>query len=145
MQGRQLLERRTRMLTLKAQGVPLKTIIQDLSQEQECTPQALYTDWRKRELWATDVAQLDDPILLGELIQGLKQVIPNAWYEYKTNPNPSVKLGALKLVKETYVTLIEVLQSVGRLTKVPEALNIGLKWLDSENNNDTVQTSQGTG
>lgn len=124
MQGRELLERRTKMLTLKSQGVPLKTIINDFVSEYAVSKQALYKDWRTRKKWASDVAQLNDPALLDELIQGLKQIIPNAWYEYKTNPNPSVKLGALKLAKETYLNLIEIGQSTGQIERVPEKAEV---------------------
>lgn len=144
MRGRELRERRSRMVTLKAQGVGISKIVEDFSQEYGLHPQTLWKDWRLRDQWIQDVINLDEPTLLKELLQGLKQVIPNAWYEYKTNPNPSVKLGALRLAKETYLDIIQVLQSLGKLTRMPEVHEIGLKWLDSESNNDTVQTSQGT-
>jgi len=115
----QILERRPKMLTLRSQGVPLKTIIKDFVREYGVSKQALYKDWKKRNQWAREIARLEDPALLDELIQGLKQIIPNAWYEYKTNPNPSVKLGALKLAQQTYITLIEILQSMGIVAKEP--------------------------
>ena len=114
------------MLTLKSQGVPLRTIIEDFIKEFEISEQALYKDWRQRNKWARDIAQIKDPALLDELIQGLKQIIPNAWYEYKTNPNPSVKLGALKLAQQTYVVLVEILQSMGIVEKIPEEMHITL-------------------
>jgi len=119
------------MLTLKSQGVPLKTIIKDFVIDYEVSEQALYQDWRKRNIWARDIGRLRDPALLDELIQGLKQIIPNAWYEYKTNPNPSVKLGALKLAKETYMDLIDILQSMGIVEKMPEKIEAALKVIIS--------------
>ncbi len=112
------------MLKLRAQGVTLRTIIDDFISKYSVSEQALYQDWRKRVTWASQVVQLDDPALINELIQGLRQIIPNAWYEYKTNPNPSVKLGALKLAKETYMNIIEVLQSIGIVVKLPEKLEV---------------------
>ena len=144
MRGRKLRERRTKMLTLKAQGVGISKIVEDFSQEYGLHRQTLWKDWRLREQWVQDVINLDEPSLLNELLQGLKQVIPNAWYEYKTNPNPSVKLGALRLAKETYLDIIQVLQSIGKLERMPTVHEIGLKWLDSENNNNQLQASQGT-
>ena len=127
MQGRELSRRRLRMLTLKSQGAKLGTIINDFTEEYEVSKQALYKDWNKREQWASDVCELDEPALLTELVHGLRQVIPNAWYEYKTNPNPSVKLGALKLAKETYLDILEVLQSVGRIEKVADKVQAEIK------------------
>jgi len=115
------------MLTLKSQGAKLGTIVNDFTEEYKVSKQALYKDWNKREQWASDVCELDEPALLTELVHGLKQVIPNAWYEYKTNPNPSVKLGALKLAKETYLDILEVLQSIGKIEKVPEKAEITAK------------------
>jgi hypothetical protein len=118
------------MLALRSQGIPLKAIVKDFVREYGVSPQALYEDWRNRMEWADEVARVGDPTLIDEMVEGLRQVIPNAWYEYKTSPNPSVKLGALKLVKETYLNLIEVVQSLGSTHQKSAVREIRLKWLN---------------
>lgn len=119
-----LLERRTKMLNLLCKGVPLRTIVIDFSRDYDVSEKAIYMDWRNRQRWAPQIAQLNDPSLIDELVQGLKQILPNAWYEYKTNANPAAKVGALRLAKETYLDLVKVLQSIGRVEKAPEQLRI---------------------
>lgn len=141
MRGRQLLERRKRMLTLRSQGVPLRTIIVDLSKEHELSMEALYIDWGKRGKWASQVARLQDPTFIDQLVTGLKQIIPNAWYEYKTNTNPSVKLGALKLLKETYMDIIKTLQSLGVAVKIPSQAEVILKWAEYDPEDTTHKIS----
>jgi len=118
------------MVRLRSQGVPMHTIINDFVHEYHVSPQALYQDWWKRKQWIRDVVRLDDPTLIDEMLQGLMQILPNAWYEYKTNPNPSVKLGSLKLAKDTYKDIIEILQSLGIMVKVPDKLEITASWLN---------------
>jgi len=130
--------------------------VPDFVREYDVSAQALYQDWRKRKMWIRDVVRLGDPTLIDEMLEGLKQIIPNAWYEYKTNPNPSVKIASLKLAKDTYIDIIELLQSLGIIVKVPERLEVIAPWLnkfvspatntnhirDSKNSTSTPQDSE---
>ena len=137
MRGHPLRERRKKMVKLRAQGVPMATIVEDFVGEYHVSPQALYQDWWKRKQWIREVVRLDDPTLIDEMLQGLMQVLPNAWYEYKTNPNPSVKLGSLKLAKDTYKDIIEILQSLGIAIRVPHKLEIIAPWLNKFTSQET--------
>ena len=127
-----LLERRTHMLKLPAQGVKLETIEDDFSREYGVSKKAIYMDWYNRERWTPQIVQLNDPSLINELLVGLKQVISRSRFEatYKDNQQ-SVKLGTLKLVKETYMDIIRVLQSIGKIETVSEKVDVVGK-LDDE-------------
>ena len=130
MRGRELLERRQEMVKLRSQGVPLKEIIPDFSSKYNTSPQALYKDWKNRKRWIRQVVRLQDPSLIDEMLEGLKQVIPRAWFMYTTTQNDSIKIAALKLATQTYIEIIELLQSLGIVIKVPERLEITAPWLN---------------
>ena len=122
-----LFERRTKMLRYLAKGVPLRDIIKDFSAEYNVSDKAIYKDHRKMKDWGPQILQLQDDKIIYEMLEGLKQIIPNAWHEYLTGDNTSAKVGALKLAKETYLDLIKVLQSIGRIEKVPEKAEVTAK------------------
>lgn len=113
-------ERRTKMLRYLAKGVPLRSIVEDFMKEYNVSERAVYKDFEKMSVWGPQVLQLQDDTILYELVGGLKQIIPNAWREYISGDNTSARVGALKLAKETYLDLIKVLQSIGRIQKEPE-------------------------
>jgi len=118
------------MVKLRAQGVPLKDIVGDLSTKYETTSTALYIDWKKRKRWIREVVRLQDPTLIDEMLEGLKQVLPRAWFLYTTTQNDSIKVAALKLAKDVYIEIIELLQSLGIAVKVPDQLEIFAPWLN---------------
>ena len=118
------------MVKLRAQGVPLKDIVGDLSTKYETTSTALYIDWKKRKGWIREVVRLQDPTLIDEMLEGLKQVLPRAWFLYTTTQNDSIKVAALKLAKDVYIEIIELLQSLGIAVKVPDQLEIFAPWLN---------------
>ena len=133
------------MVKLRAQGVPLKDIVGDLSTKYETTSTALYIDWKKRKGWIREVVRLQDPTLIDEMLEGLKQVLPRAWFLYTTTQNDSIKVAALKLAKDVYIEIIELLQSLGIAVKVPDQLEIFAPWLNKfasqETNTNPTQDS----
>ena len=133
------------MVKLRAQGVPLKDIVGDLSTKYETTSTALYIDWKKRKGWIRKVVRLQDPTLIDEMLEGLKQVLPRAWFLYTTTQNDSIKVAALKLAKDVYIEIIELLQSLGIAVKVPDQLEIFAPWLNKfasqETNTNPTQDS----
>jgi hypothetical protein len=120
----QLLERRTKMLQQHLMGIPLKLIIENLEKESDVTAKHLYHDWERRRQWIPQVVRLDDPTLLHCFVEGARSVLPKTWLLLQDTDNDFVKLGALKLIKETNIQVLEVLQSVGAVEKKPEQLNL---------------------
>jgi len=124
-----LLQRRTEMLNLLCKGVSFNQIVEDFATKYNVKPATIYQDWHRRQRWMSYITQLNDPTVINELLQGLRQIIPNAWYEYKQADNTNAKIGALRVLRETYLTIIEVLQSIGRIEKMPEELQATVKVL----------------
>ena len=68
--------------------------------------------------------QLDDPTLLPCFLEGARSVLPKAWLLLQDTENDFVKLGALKLIKDTNIQVLEILQSIGVVEKKPEQVNL---------------------
>ena len=121
---KQLLERRTKMLQQHLMGIPLKLIVENLEREFGATAKNLYHDWERRRQWIPQVVQLDDPTLLHSFLEGARSVLPKAWLLLQDTENDFVKLGALKLIKDTNLEVLEILQSVGAVEKKPQQVNL---------------------
>jgi hypothetical protein len=121
---KQLLERRTKMLQQHLMGIPLKLIVENLEKESGATAKNLYHDWERRRQWIPQVVQLDDPTLLHSFLEGARSVLPKAWLLLQDTDNDFVKLGALKLIKDTNLEVLEILQSVGAVEKKPQQVNL---------------------
>jgi len=107
------------MLQLSLTGVPLKYVIDSLSQKYKVEEKLLYNDWGHRNNWIPQVVQLNDPTLLHKLLEGARSVLPKAWLLHQEAENDFVKLGALKLIKDTNLQVLEILQSIGVVEKKP--------------------------
>jgi len=80
--------------------------------------------------WAPQILQLQDDNLAFELVNNIKQVIPNAWAEYHRADNSNARIGALRVVMDATMKLIDVLQSLGKLEKIAEARDYTLRWMN---------------
>ena len=113
MGGRNLVERREEMVKLRSQGVPLRQIVLKFKTKYKMTEQQLYRDWDNREKWIHDVVRLKDPSVIDEMVQGLKDIVPKSLQIYESTKNDSIKIASLKLVKETYIDITDLLQGLG--------------------------------
>jgi hypothetical protein len=114
-----LLDRRTEMLQQDAKGIPLKLIVQDLSPKYNRSEKQMYSDWERRKKWIPQIVQLNDPTLVHKFLEGARSVLPKAWLLLQDTENDFVKLGALKLIKDTNIQVLEILQSIGAVEKKP--------------------------
>lgn len=136
----QLLERRTKMLNHISKGIPLQIIVNDLCVEFKRKPSTIYKDFQRMAVWAPQILTLKDDRLAYSLVNNMKLIIPNAWHEYQTADNSNAKIGALRLIMEATLKLAQLLQSLGKMEKVVEAIRFEVKWLDNElNKADTNQ------
>jgi len=115
----ELLERRTKLLNQLSKGISLITIVEDLSQEYKVSKQAIYKDSERLQTWAPQIIQLKDSNLAYSLVNNIKQVIPNAWYEYTQADNSAAKVGALRLIMDATTRLADLLQSLGMIPSAP--------------------------
>jgi hypothetical protein len=125
MNKRELSARREALLRLCCKGIPSKNAAEELSKdiedqsEREQSVIRIIQDWQRRKQWMTQTARLMDPTLLPELLAGMLEVRQSAWTQYATGDNSNAKVGALKVALLTYKEIIEVLQSIGAIERLP--------------------------
>jgi hypothetical protein len=119
------------MLQQDLLGIPLRVNVASLKEEFDANEMQLYHDWEHRNKWIPQIVQLDDPTLLHKFLEGAKSILPKTWLLFQDTDNPFVKLGALKLIKDTNLGVLDVLQSLGKIAKVAEKVEIEIKWRDS--------------
>lgn len=110
-------------------------MVQTLAKEYNKTEKCIYNDWGRRHKWIPQIMQLEDPTFVLTIIKGLEEIIRHGWAEYSNvkgdpqqglPPNPpAVRIGALKIVSQTYKDIIQLAQSVGYVPKVKEQVDVG--------------------
>jgi hypothetical protein len=117
--NKKLLERRTEMLRQSLTGAPLRLIIEGLKDKYGVNEKLLYADWERRGKWVSQIVQLKDPTLLHQFLEGARQVLPRAWQIALNADDDFAKLRALTLIKDTNLSLLKILQSIGIIEQTP--------------------------
>jgi len=125
------------MLNYLSKGVPIGNMVAEFASEYEVSKEAIYVDYHRLSQWAPQILQVRDDSLAYELVNNIKQVIPNAWHEYVTADNSNAKIGALRLVMEATLKLAQLLQSLGKMEKVVEAIEFRVRWLNEHDKTDS--------
>ena len=107
-----MLKRRTQFLNAICKGTPLKETVEQFSEDYGVAAKTLYNDWAKRSEWLPQVVQVQDSSGFFEMYQGLKEVLRCSWLLQITSANESVRIAALKLVKDTYLDLFKILKDL---------------------------------
>ena len=122
MRGRQLLERRGKMLRQVGQGVSLNETVDVLSREYEISENALYKDWQNRNKWASDIVGLDDPdSFVMEIVDFLKWLRQRSTLEVLQGDSTANRIGAIRTAVDVIKTLYTIAQASGKIKK-PEGL-----------------------
>lgn len=136
----QVLARRKETLTLLSQQISQNTIVKTLATKYNVNEDALRSDLRRMHKWVPLVLQLEDDAFVGQIVQGILEVVKHSWAEFsKTRPQtiteegtlilippnpPNVRVTALRLALEGYKSIIPLLQSLGKLPKVKEQVDV---------------------
>jgi len=115
----ELRERRSKMLTLYGKGISLNTLVQDLAREYEVKEHTIYMDWIRRGNWLEDIVGLKHAGFETIIVSNIRQIVPTAWKEFLTAPTSRERVRALRLILDVNVRLFEMLQSLGKIAKVP--------------------------
>lgn len=116
---KELLERRTEMWRLHLKGIELPDIVNSISEKFAVDADSLSRDWRRREKWISQIIQLNDPTLLHTCLDGARAILQKAWLLALESDNDFVRLGALRLIKDTNLSLLERLESAGIVQRAP--------------------------
>jgi hypothetical protein len=65
------------------------------------------------------VVRPHDDTILDETIGSIREVAAASWLEYTRATNSNAKVGALRTVLEASGKLIDIMQSIGSITKAP--------------------------
>lgn len=133
----QLRARRKEMLIQISRGISIMDTSRALSEKYGRTPESIKNDWGRRKKWIPEIVKIDDPTIFHQLIAGLRSLITTYGAVYGRAVeahNTNAQVGALRSMETVYVNLIQILQSVGIIKKVPiqiEAVE-GLPQIDWE-------------
>lgn len=119
-----LLERRQEMLRLKATGLSLAKIINDISVKYEITTRGLYADWSNRKRWIKAILSLEDPeTFFLDVLATHKQIYNRASIEYLKADNSNAKIGALRLLRDLnrdFYEMVSIHDLIIRVDRIEE-------------------------
>jgi len=114
--------------------------VKTLAPKYAASEAALRSDLRRMHKWVPLVLQLEDDAFVGQIVQGILEVVKHGWAEFSKSrpqtltedgvtllipPNPpNTRITALRLTLEGYKSLIPLLQSLGKLPKVKEQVDV---------------------
>lgn len=125
---KELLERRETMLRYMVKGLPLKTVIDKMTEDIESTidkfkkQNTLRRDWANRNKWIDNIIRINDPSFLNELIAGMDEAMKQCWVEFADADNSNAKVGALRtiILGKTRVALL--LMKAGVIKEAPKKI-----------------------
>lgn len=112
---RQLYERRQKMVKYIAQGIQMRAVMTQLSEDYNVAENTLWQDWYRRDKWLPLMLQLDQEDAkkwFGDLFAMIMEARNAFWSIYQKTDNPFAKIQAVeKAVKiaETQLKLLSVL------------------------------------
>lgn len=120
----ELLERRKECLKMYSRGLGVTVWAKDVAEAYKTTENAIRRDWARREEWILQIINLDNSeSLVHELYNNLEQTKNAAWGIYHTAENqPSAQVGALKHIMDAVRIEVEILQSLGKMPRVPDRI-----------------------
>jgi hypothetical protein len=116
-QSATLIANRRKELLIESSRGNLGEAIKDLAVKYSISEDTLYKDWALRDQWINEIITIDDPTLAKKYFMGLEEVIQEAKWMIKQADNSNAKVGALRIVKETYGLLLDILVKAGYLAK----------------------------
>jgi rubrerythrin len=123
------LEMRREMLNLSIEGYPMSSVYDALVKKYGSiglTAEAAERDWQRRETWMPLMLRLDKPDdTLRDLLLEMKNAREKSWEIYRQalkEKNHNAAVGAMKHISESIRDEIELLQSLGKMTKTPTAI-----------------------
>lgn len=105
-----LFERRTEMVQLRAKGLPLSYVVNNLMDKYEVSRQALYADWKRRKHWIEILLSIQDPeTVFMDLLSRHEEIRKQAILERVKADNSNARIGALNLERRINMDFFEML------------------------------------
>jgi hypothetical protein len=134
---RALLIRRTEVFKRMVKGFSIEAVAKDLIKNnplyQNLSVSAIVTDWTRRKNWLHLIIRSDDQTILNETLGSVREVAHAGWkiyadslYEDKKKKNFKAQVGALRIVLEANAKLLDILQNIGVIDRVPTETRVTL-------------------
>lgn len=121
--NRNLLTRRIELVKRMVRGFSVHAVAEDLIKHnplfQNVSINTIVSDWTRRKIWLHLVIRPDDDTILDETIGSIREAAAAAWIVYGKADNSNAKVGALRAVLEANGKLVDIMQSIGAITKAP--------------------------
>lgn len=125
-----LLARRIELFDRMVRGGMLHLVAKDLAKRNPLfkgvSPGAIMRDWGRRKRWIHLIVRSDDETILDQTLGAIRQVGLEAWRVYANTMNMNAKVGALRVILETHVKLIDILQNIGAIKREPSETRVTL-------------------
>lgn len=104
-----LYERRVQCLKFYSRGIPPSKWTKELSQIYHVSPDTIWRDWNRRQIWLPVIANMKDPeTVMSACVQENMQVKEAAWKLYHNGDNDNARAAALKIILEVNDRLMEL-------------------------------------
>jgi len=118
---------RREIIELITQGYRITQIADEIGKKYGLTGQGVLTDWKRRKKWLPELAKIEDvDALVQTVILQLKATTSNGWTVYRQalkNKNENAAIAALKHISKNVEITVELLQSLGKVTKAAEKID----------------------
>ncbi len=119
-------KRRREMCSFVFRGMPIVKAAEILAQKYDVKKDTLKVDWSNREEWIPELFDLqDEKQIILDIIAEQKEIKKHYWRLFQeAQNNYTVQMGLLKGVQETNDKLLTMLQSLGKVHKEPDKLEL---------------------
>lgn len=133
-----LIDRRREMLYMHHCQISLGVMMETLSKKYNVSPETIHSDFTRRDSWIPlIIGNPEGEAFIKRLIEELHQARGRGWRLLaNTNLNENARVGALRTVIHCIGFEVELLQSLGKMPKVPERLQqeiVGVQRIILEN------------
>ena len=131
------LERRLDLLKLEGNGLLPAEIVKELSVKYHVSERTVYYDFQKRDKWQPAVEEVEKALL--RIINRHEQLYRKASLGYIKAEDTKSKLFALNLMRTLNKDIFDILQGVGKIQKMPEAIELEIiaPWLNKFSSQET--------
>jgi len=103
-----ILERRLKLLELEGLGFSQSEIVQQLANRYDCTLRTIQYDFKNRGKWQPIIDELEPKTSLLKVLNRNRQIYRKASFMYLQANNEAIKLGALRLMRDSNMDLLTV-------------------------------------
>jgi len=121
------LSRRLDLLKMEGNGLLKPEIVEALSEKYGCSKDAVWYDFRTKPTWQLKIAEMEKALL--RIVNRHDQLYRKAAYQYTQlwKDDHKTSILALNLMRTLNKDAFDIMQSTGKIEKVPEKLQTEIK------------------